>query len=215
MTPPTGDPAVPAGIVLVGGASRRMGRDKATLPVPGSSLTLVEHLVGLLGRRCRPVFVVAAPGQHLPALPAQLLYDEVGGLGPLPATGLGLRTAAAAGAQRAFVAAVDLPLLGTDLIDTLTRVAAGIDAGVVLPWDGRDHYLAAVYRCAVASRIDALVAAGERRMRALVAGLDAQRVVVGPDAGLTNLNSPADLAALPVAGPAADGGAAAARRRHG
>lgn len=173
-----------------------MGRDKATLSLPGSTRTFVEHLVELLGRRCAPVFVVAAPGQRLPALPARVLHDEVAGRGPLPATGLGLRAAVTAGARHAFVAAVDLPLLDPDLIDVLAAVAVSTDADVVVPWAGRDHYLAAVYRSSLTGDIDALVAAGERRMRALVAGLDAQRIVVGERAGLANLNSPADLAAL-------------------
>ena len=43
-----------------------------------------------------------------------------------------------------------------------------LGADVVLPWDGRDHYLAGIYRTALADRVDGLVAAGERSMRALV-----------------------------------------------
>ncbi len=57
-----------AAIILAGGASRRMGRDKATLPYQGS--TLVEHMVDILKPRCAPVYVVAAPGQALPQLAA-------------------------------------------------------------------------------------------------------------------------------------------------
>jgi molybdopterin-guanine dinucleotide biosynthesis protein A len=186
-----------------------MGRDKATLPLPGpgsdsraatnerlGAATMVEHVVGIVGQRCKPVFVVAAPGQPLPTLPAKLLRDEVRGLGPLIATGRGLRAAAAAGATHAFVCAVDMPLLTTDLIDELANRAAQVDAGVVLPWDGRDHYLAAVYRTDLAERIDPLVAAGERAMRALVDSVDAQRVVVSDSRPLANVNSADDLNAL-------------------
>jgi molybdenum cofactor guanylyltransferase len=190
------DAAALAGIVVAGGESRRMGRDKATMMVPGGAGTLVEHVVDVLGQRCEPVFVMAAPGQPLPALQVPVLRDEQRGLGPLPATGRGLRAAADAGARRAFVCAVDMPYLAVELIDELVRRAVETDAEVVLPWDGQDHYLAAVYRTDLADRVDALVAAGERRMRALVTASDAQRIVMSDSRSLTNLNSTADLGAL-------------------
>ncbi|SEH73237.1 molybdenum cofactor guanylyltransferase [Mycolicibacterium rutilum] len=184
-----------AGIILAGGASRRMGRDKATLPY--GDTTLVERMVDVLKPRCAPIFVVAAPGQALPTLDAEILRDEVRGVGPLLATGRGLRAAAEAGAELAFVAAVDMPLLSADLIDELAGPAVRLGAAVVLPWDGRDHYLAGVYRTSLAGRVDALVAAGERSMRALVDRVDTQRIVMPEQDGLTNLNTAADLAALP------------------
>lgn len=201
--------------MLAGGASRRMGRDKATLPVPESldatkaagnggnpgATTMVEHVVGVVNQRCRPVFVIAAPGQRLPQLDAQVVRDEVRGVGPLSATGRGLHTAAQAGMARAFVCAVDMPFLAADLIDELAALADQTDADVVLPWDGQDHYLAGIYRTALAERIDALIAAGERAMRALVDRVDTQRVVLPePDSqALTNVNSVADLKSLSAA----------------
>ena len=169
-----------------------MGRDKATLPFPGTvpsdlagseagsgePTTMVEHVVGVVGQRCEPVFVVAAPGQRLPKLQARVVRDDVRGLGALLATGRGLRAAAEAGAKRAFVCSVDTSLLSADLIDMLEARAVEVNADVVLPWDGADHYLAAVYRTELAAQVDALVAAGERDMRALVDRVDAQRIVL-------------------------------------
>ncbi len=180
-----------AGIVLAGGASRRMGRDKATLVVRGQ--TLVERVVSTVGTRCAPVFVLAAPGQALPDLPAQILRDEVRGVGPLLATARGLRAAADAGRTWAFVCAVDMPHLGAAIIDELTAAAASSAADVVLPWDGRDHYLAGLYRTELAARADELVAAGERSMRALVDAADTQRIVMEQRRELTNVNTPQDL----------------------
>jgi molybdopterin-guanine dinucleotide biosynthesis protein A len=110
-------PAPLAAIVLAGGASRRMGRDKATLEISGR--TFVERAVTTLLTRCSPVFVVAAPGQPLPALDAEVLRDDVRGVGPLLATARGLRAAAEAGMEHAFVCAVDMPYLTVDLIDEL------------------------------------------------------------------------------------------------
>jgi molybdopterin-guanine dinucleotide biosynthesis protein A len=202
-----------AGVVLAGGESHRMGCDKATLavprPFPGSShglaessgscegdITMVEHVVGIVSQRCQPVFVVAAPGQALPPLQARVLRDELRGRGTLPPIGQGLRAAAEAGARRAFVCAVDMPLLTVDVIDHLANWAAQVDADVVLPWDGHDHYLAAVYRTGLVDQVDALVTAGERSMRALVDTTDTQRIVMSDSRALTNVNSADDLRLL-------------------
>lgn len=186
-----------AAVVLAGGASRRMGRDKATLPFSdpdGTTTTLVERVVAAVGQRCAPVFVVAAPGQPLPALEATVLRDEARGVGPLLATARGLHAAAEAGREFAFVCAVDMPYLEPGLIDDLVGFAERLRVDVVLPWDGRDHYLAGVYRSDLAARADALVAAGERRMRSLVDSVDTQRVVLPLEQrALTNVNTPADL----------------------
>jgi molybdopterin-guanine dinucleotide biosynthesis protein A len=180
-----------AAIVLAGGASRRMGRDKATLPFNGH--TFVEQAVATLTARCAPVFVVAAPGQALPSLTAQVLRDEVRGVGPLLATARGLRAAADAGLERAFVCAVDMPHLTVDLIDELVGPSVRLGASVVLPWDGRDHYLAGVYRTDLAAKAEELVTAGQRSMRALVEAVDTQRVVMPEQRALTNVNAPDDV----------------------
>jgi molybdenum cofactor guanylyltransferase len=171
-----------------------MGRDKATMPHPesgcGAPATMVEYTVEVLRPRCAPIFVIAAPGQPLPSLQAEVLRDEVRGVGPLLATGRGLRAAAAAGVERAFVSAVDMPYLSVDVIDELIGYD-GVD--VVLPWDGRDHYLAGIYRTDLADHIDTLVASGERSMRALAETVVTQRVVLPHTRALANVNSLADL----------------------
>lgn len=168
-----------------------MGRDKATLLFDGR--TLVERVVDVVAARCDPVFVVAAPGQSLPTLPARILRDDVRGVGPLLATARGLRAAAEAGARWAFVSAVDMPHLDTELMDALLTPAVTAEATVILPWDGRDHYLAGLYRTALADLADELVTAGERSMRALVDAADTQRIVMPDQHALTNVNTPADL----------------------
>jgi molybdenum cofactor guanylyltransferase len=172
-----------------------MGRDKATLPfsAPDGETTMVEQVVRTLHTRCSPIFVMAAPGQPLPELNATVLRDEARGVGPLLATARGLRAAAAAGAEFAFVSAVDMPHLDASIIDELLGPARRLQADVVLPWDGRTHYLAGVYRTTLATLADQLVEAGERSMRALVHAVDTQRVVMPEQRSLTNVNTPADL----------------------
>ena len=175
-----GKPASLAGVVLAGGASPWQGRETAMKQVPGSPVptTMVEHAVSVVGERCQPVFVVASPGQSLPDLPAQVLRDDVRGHGLLPAISRGLHAAAEAGATWAFLCSVDAAVLTADVIDAVAARAAEVDADIVLPWDGSNHYLAAVYRTELASQVDELVAAGERNLPALIDRVDSQRVVI-------------------------------------
>ena len=183
----TGKPASLAGVVLAAGASPWQGRAKALKQIRDGRTTTVEHVVSVVAQRCQPIFVVTSPGQSLPELPAEIVRDDVRGHGQLSAVGRGLRAAAEAGAKYAFVCSVDAELLDPDVIDVLVARAAAVDADIVLPWDGTNHYLAAVYRTELAAVVDDLVAAGERGISALIARVDSQRVVM-PDAGSRNLS---------------------------
>ncbi len=179
-------PASLAGVVLAGGASLRMGRDKATMPVRGPRLTawlrgaetLVENAVSIIGQRCRAGF----RGRRARAGAAESLRAgrarRCSRIGPAVGDGAWIRAAAAAGAKRAFLCAVDVPFLTADLIDVLLARATEVDADVVLPWDGSNRYLVGVYRTELAAKIDELIAAGERNMPALVDYVDTQRVVI-------------------------------------
>jgi molybdenum cofactor guanylyltransferase len=191
-----------AGVVLAGGASLRTGREKATKPVAGSEAptTMVERAVSIVGQRCQPVFVVAAPGQALPELSAQVVRDDVRGQGLLLALARGLHAAAEAGAKWAFVSAVDVGFLTAELIDVLAARAVEVDADIVLPWDGANHYLAAVYRTGLTTTVDALVAAGERNLPALVDRVDSQRIVMSHSRPPANVKSTAGLRSLLHAG---------------
>ncbi len=171
-----------AGVVVAAGESPWEGRVKALKQTAGGHTTAVEHVVSILEERCQPIFVVTSPGQSLPELSAQVVRDDLRGGGQLSAIGRGLRAAADAGAKYAFLASVDATILSADVIDLLAARAAQDEADIVLPWDGRNHYLAAVYRTELASVVDDLVASGERGIPALIARVDSQRVVIG-DAG--------------------------------
>jgi molybdenum cofactor guanylyltransferase len=183
----TGKPASPAGVVLAAGESPWEGRAKALKQIRDGRMTAVEHVVTIVAQRCQPIFVVTSPGQSLPELPAQVVRDDVRGHGQLSAVGCGLRAAAQAGAKYAFLCSVDAELLDPEVIDVLVARAAAVDADIVLPWDGTNHYLAAVYRTELAAVVDDLVAAGERNIPALIAQVDSQRVVIS-DAGSRSLS---------------------------
>lgn len=164
-----------AGIVLAGGASRRMGRDKASLDWHG--LPLVVRAAGLLRRAVDgPVIVVAAPGQALPALPpgVEVARDAEPGLGPLAGLAAGLE-ALAGRSSAAFATGTDAPLLHPLLV---RRVAALLgDAPAIVPLvRGRTQQLASVLGPGALAAARSLLADGERRLGALVERLDARLV---------------------------------------
>lgn len=156
-----------------------MGTDKALLELDGvpSVLRVVTALAHL-----HAVVVVAAQGQPLPGLAATVVRDELPDTGPLHGLALGLRAAAAAEADVAVVCATDLPLLRPSVVDALLSRLG--DHDVLLPLvDGHEQPLSAVYRTALAPVADELVAAGERRLRAVLAGVDVLRIDAAELAG--------------------------------
>lgn len=194
-----------AGIVLAGGRSTRMGRDKASLPWRGT--TLVAYVCGVLHRAVDgPVVVVGAAGQQLPELPpwAEVATDPACDLGPVQGVAAGL-AAVAGRADMAFVAATDLALLDETVVRFLLgELGARPEAQVVVPVvDGHRQLLASAYRVEAADSLRAALARGERRLRAAVTGLRLHDVPA-PDllddgevrradpslASFTNLNDP-------------------------
>jgi molybdopterin-guanine dinucleotide biosynthesis protein A len=147
---------MPAGIVLAGGRSSRMGTPKAWLDWHGSAL--LRRVCGIVARGAGgPVVVVRAPGQELPALPdgVRVVEDAREGRGPLQGILAGLR---AVDSDVAFVASVDLPLLHPRFVAAVCRAAAGVDAAVP-DVAGHRQPLAAAYRPALAPLVAELVEA--------------------------------------------------------
>ncbi len=146
-------------IVLAGGRSRRMGRDKAWLDAGGRPLIarVLEHLAPVAAE----AVVVVAPGAApLPDLAARVVVDRVVGAGPLGGLHAGLEAARTAWS---FVVACDMPFLNLDLIRYLAYLRPGHD--VVLPFPtGRPEPLHAFYHQRCLAPIAASLASGERAM---------------------------------------------------
>lgn len=196
-------------IILCGGANQRMGRDKATLPF-GTGEVMLQRVVRLVGQVVpaeRIVCVAAADGQ-LPNLPpsVQIVRDPQPHRGPLAGLATGL-AALAGQADVAFVTGCDMPLLVPAIVEKMFAQLG--DAKIAAPHDGeRFHPLAAVYRTDVIPTAQALLAAGERSLIALLEKSHAKQIPVGAlrdvDPQLSSLvscNTPREHdAALRVAG---------------
>lgn len=108
-----------AGAVLCGGASRRMGADKALVPVDG--VPMAERVARTLeSAGCAPVVLVGGDPGPLAALGRTLVADRWPGAGPLGGVITALQTSRA---QDVVVAACDLPWLDPSAVQALLTEA--------------------------------------------------------------------------------------------
>ena len=135
-----------AAAVLAGGASRRMGRDKATMPVGG--VELAATVLAAAAQVAAPVVLVAPEGHPARRLAARAVADP--GQGPLAALAAALE---ALDAAHVLVLAGDHPGLRVELLAHLVALAPRGEA-VACRRGPRLEPLVAVYR-----RVPALAAA--------------------------------------------------------
>jgi molybdopterin-guanine dinucleotide biosynthesis protein A len=191
-----------AAIVLAGGGSRRMGRDKAWLELDGQPL--LARVIELLAGRCAPIVVSARPGQALPELlGVERVDDPTPDAGPLVGLHAALELLLARGVARAYLSGCDAAGLSERHVDfMLERLRAGHAAIAAVPvdGDGRRHPLAAALDVAeLHARAAAQLAAGDARLQSLFTGPRVLEVQVGelPDPEvLAPCNTPQEWAQL-------------------
>lgn len=188
------------GFILAGGASSRMGRDKAHLRLGGQ--TLVERASAALSAIARNIAVVSAKetAKELGFTVVADLHLKRGALGGLHAA------LHAARARWAAVLSCDLPFVTGELFVRLAELVAeaeeDFDAVVPFQPDGRPQPLCALYRpAACLAAIEAMLAEDELRPRRLLERVRARRVELGEvsdlkssEAFFLNVNTPEDYA---------------------
>ena len=171
-------------MVLAGGASSRMGRDKALLEIDGEAL--VAGAARRLGEVCEEVLIADAGRGLLPG-------SVPDGPGEGPAAGI-LGAALARPGERLLVLAVDLPRVPVSLLAEL----AGSDADLAIPrWAGGLEPLCALYGPAALAALEARVGRGRLDLRTLVEtpGLRVRYLeeIGEPREVFLNVNRPGDL----------------------
>ncbi len=212
---PAGEPGLPpfAGAVLCGGASRRMGRDKALIALDG--VALATRVAGAI--RAAGGAPVVAVGGDLEALRAEGLVavpddGRLGGPGAGPLAGIltalhrpggrrgtagpGDPSPAGPGGGIVFVAACDLVDPAADAVAATVRaLAADEGADVAVPLvEARRQWMHAAWRRRATMPLGAAFAAGERAVHAAVAagGLRVVDVALEP-AAVADADRPSDL----------------------
>lgn len=181
------------GVVLAGGMSSRMGRDKALIEVDG--LTLLEHAVQRLRPHAREVLVIGDPAIY-GHLHSSVVPDDMPGQGPLGGIVTALRKARYV---RVLVTACDMPAISDRLLIKLKRsLADGMDAAVPVHGDAWEPLCAAYHRHAL-EPFERCMQQGVLKMRSALATVRVEQVHVTPGSDgwpedlFHNMNTPADL----------------------
>ena len=173
-----------AGVVLCGGKSSRMGRDKAWLAWRGRPLVI--HVVEALRQSVDEVVVVASAELDLPPLDALVARDREPELGPLGGIREGL---AHVSAELAFVTGTDAPFLAPAFVKALLAY----ECAAAVELDGIVQNLCAVYPRAALPAAEALLAQGRMRSMHLLEEVGYRKVPADslPDAeSVRGFNTP-------------------------
>lgn len=172
------------GAVLVGGASRRMGRDKALVEVEG--VPMASRVAAALDAAgAREVVLIGGTDRRLSR---RHVADAHPGEGPLGGV---LTALAASDADLVVVTACDLPWLDAGTVRALLEGLGAADVAFART-DRREPLCAVWRRSSAAPALARAFDTGERAIHRAVGGLRVVDIEVGLRA-LTNVNTPDDL----------------------
>ncbi len=194
--------ATVVGVILAGGGSRRMGRDKAALRRPDGR-SFLEYSLDLLVPLCGRVIVAGRdPDPAIADASTVWLAEDPPRQGPIAGVLAALHYAASqSGVTAALTVAVDMPgVRAADIAallrcyaDSLGDFAAGRARPIAATADG--HFaepLLAIYPVAARAELEAWVAAGDRSLARWLRRQD-PRLVRLDDPALINVNTPDQL----------------------
>jgi molybdopterin-guanine dinucleotide biosynthesis protein A len=158
-------------IVLAGGRSSRFGRDKLAEPIEGRPM--LERAIDAVSTVATDVVVVVAPnGAPTIASGVMVARDRQAYDGPLAGLATGL-AALDPEVEHVIVVGGDMPNLVPAVLERLLGLVDRADAAILEDDAGPRPLPMAARRSIVQPAADRLLANGERRLRALLAELDA------------------------------------------
>jgi len=184
-----------SGIILAGGAGVRLGADKAFIEVGGKPL--VRRVTGVLTEICDEVIISANDPEPYRGAPVRVVGDAMPGQGALVGLYSALR---AAGHDRAFAVACDMPFLSGDLIRWMLDHSR--DTDVLVPRAGGYlEPLHAVYSARCIEAMEKHIEQGDKKVlsfypdvRVKYVGEEVIRKFDRHGVVFFNVNTPADLA---------------------
>jgi len=182
-------------VILTGGRSSRMGRDKALLQHPAGG-TFLSRAIALLGH-LDPHLSVGADGEKYADFGVMRIPDRWPDIGPMG----GIASSLEALQEPILAVACDTPLLTRALIDRLTSAFEQHPEAscICFRTDGFVQPLCAVYTEKTLDRLRALIGQGRYALRPVVEGPEALRLTLTDEEArqvAENVNTPEEYARL-------------------
>ena len=181
-------------VILAGGRSSRMGRDKALLEL--NEQKFIDHLVQELSGCCK-VMISAAHQDDYAGYGVPVIADETKDIGPIEGIRQALRSS---GSDYVFVCAVDTPFVRKEMMQYLAEfISSDYDAFVFREGD-RIHPHIGIYSRAALSVIEEMIGEKQYRLTELLSRIRTKYVDIGTSCFdrkvLRNINTPDDYLAI-------------------
>ncbi len=159
-------------VILAGGQSRRMGSNKALLPI--GNITFIARIINTLQRRFSNIYISANNPEEYEVLKRPVIIDIFRGYGPLAGIHAALKNIPT---EYAFTVSCDVPFISTDVIDTL--VDAVESETILIADDGqRLHPLIGIYPRSVYNHLDEYLQNNEKQVHMFLDGMKHKRIDV-------------------------------------
>jgi FdhD protein len=152
------------GVILAGGNSSRMGRNKALLTLEGTPL--IERIYHTMAGLFHEVVIVTNTPEEYAFIPCRKVADIYPNFGSIAGLHAGL---ADSSTERIFVAACDMPFLNPDLIRLLCSGTGKADAIVPVNGEGLYEPLHAVYGKSILGFVLEAIEQGDKSILNLLA----------------------------------------------
>jgi molybdenum cofactor guanylyltransferase len=185
-------------IVMAGGKSSRMGRDKCFLPIEGRPM--IEYICNKLGPHFEQLLISANDIDRFSFLGFEVIPDKVPGYGPI----MGIVSVLEASDHDVnVVIACDMPNIDATFLRRLIRECEGYEGAVPVTGAWLLEPMCAAYHKNILETFRDAVAAGEKKISDVLQRCNIHFIEVGDDKPFRNINTKEDyqnfITALPSA----------------
>ena len=176
-----------AAIIMAGGQSLRMGRDKSMMTINGKPM--IKHIANQLRPYFSQILISSNDVDKYDFLSLKVVPDDVRDQGPLRGIASVLK---ASDYEKNFVIACDIPQVNIPFVRQLICHCEGFDAVIPKHATGQMEPLFAVYNRTVVDSFEAALLSGQRRITDALSRCKVKYLELENSRWLENINTQAD-----------------------